>query len=213
MADIGTTRPKGSVPGREQVLDYLIANYKFDTAIDIGCGHGDFFKYLNEKGVQVKGTGIDMMPEDKITYKGFKYIKSNFNDYEPTENYDLIFSSHTIEHNPNTEEFLKNFFKFGKPGGLFCLVWPPPKPQIVGGHVHIFNLGIMMYNIIRTGVNCKNVKMIKVGYNLVIVGEYDFFDLPTLTYNRHEIEMLKDYFPFPAVQAFDGDNPPGVIKL
>lgn len=213
MTKLGSTWGLESIPGRDKILDYLIENYKFTTVIDIGCGKGDFFNYLNDKHVSVKGTGIDMMNESELLYKDFTYIKSNFNDLKINERFDLIFSSHTIEHNPNTEDFLKLFFSLGKPNGIFCLIWPPPKPQIVGGHVHVFNLGLMLYNVIRIGVNCSNVKMLKSGYNLCLIGRYDFFKLPKLTFNAFEIELLKDYFPFLAKQAFNGDNPPNVINL
>ncbi len=213
MIKKGSTWGIDSVPGREAVLDYLVEKYTFKTVIDVGCGKGDFFHYLNKKNIEVEGTGIDMIDEDDIVYKDFTYIKTDFINYEPAEKYDLIFSSHTIEHNPNTDEFIKNFFKFGKDHGIFCLVWPPPKPQIVGGHVHVFNLGLMLYNIIRTGVDCSNVEMIKCGYNLCLVGKFKFFELPELTFNRFEIDMLKQYFPFPAEQAFNGDMPPGIKIL
>lgn len=213
MSKIGTTWDLSSVPGKDTLLNYIVSNYKFNSVIDVGCGKGDFFHYLNNKNIKVDGTGIDMMDEADVLYKDFKYVKSNFNDYESDEKFDLLYTSHTIEHNPDTETFLKNFFKHGKDGGLFCIIWPPPKPQVVGGHVHIFNLGIMLYNIIRTGIDCSKVKLIKVGYNLCIVGEYSYFKLQQLTYNRFEIDMLKNYFPFKAYQAFNGDTPPNTISL
>jgi len=210
---VGSTWNIDSIPGRSHILNYLIQKYKFKTAIDVGCGKGDFFKYLNDKKVNVEGTGIDMMDDKDLIYKDFNYVNCNFSNYESDETYDLIFSSHTIEHNPDTESFIKNFFKLGDDKGLFCLIWPPPKPLIVGGHVHIFNLGLMLYNIIRTGIDCSKVEIFKSGYNLCIMGEYKKIEIKELTYNRFEIDILKKYFPFNARQAFDGDNPPGVKKL
>lgn len=213
MAKAGSQLGMDSIPGRNDIVKYLISNYEFETAIDVGCGKGDFFYYLDKVKPNVQGTGIDMMDEELREYKNFEYIHANFNNYVPDKNYDLIFSSHTVEHNTNTEEFLRSFFKFAKPGGTFCIIWPPPKPQIVGGHVHVFNLGLMLYNIVRIGVDCRNVKLVRKGYNLCIMGEVNFFDLPELTYNRFEIAALGKWFPFAAKQGFNGDNPPGTIIL
>lgn len=209
----GTTHGVASIPGRNLILEYLVENFKFKTVLDIGCGTGDFFYFLHKNNITFKGHGIDLVNSEDIAIHNFKYHKINFLDFKYEFLFDLIFSSHTIEHNPDTEIFLKHMFSLLKPNGIFCLIWPIPKPEIVGGHVHIFNMGLMLYNIVRLGIDCRHVSMIKCGYNQAIIGKYKTFDLPSLTYNRFEIDLLSKYFPFPAKQGFDGDNPPGVKIL
>ena len=210
----GTTHGVESIQGREVLLDYLISHYSFKTVLDIGCGIGDFFYYLKQRNIDVSGYGIDMVdPKDVLRLDNFTYDKLDFNRYTPDRKFDLVFSSHAVEHNANTELFLRKMISSVKEGGIFCLIWPPPKPEIVGGHVHIFNMGLMVYNLIRIGVNCKNVEMLKSGYNLAILGYYKPFDLPTLTHNQFEIQLLEEFFPFPATQGFNGDEPAGLKHL
>lgn len=210
----GTTHGVDSIVGREVLLDYLVSNYAFKTVLDIGCGVGDFFHYLKQKNVDVSGYGIDMIdPQDVLRIENFTYEKIDFNMYTPDRNFDLVFSSHSVEHNANTELFLRKMISCVKEDGIFCLIWPPPKPEIVGGHVHMFNMGLMLYNLIRIGVNCRNVEMLQSGYNLGILGYYKPFDLPKLTHNRFEIQLLKDFFPFPATQGFNGNEPAGLKHL
>jgi SAM-dependent methyltransferase len=212
---IGTTHNiKGKrINDRGLILDELFKRYEFDSVLDIGCGKGDLFNNLNERGIKYTGTGVDLMSKELVEVDTFKYIEADFNNWLTEEKFDLIFTSHVIEHNPNTELFLQNFFSFAKEGGTFCLIWPKPKPRIVGGHVHTFNMGLMLYNIIRTGIDCSKVEMYQAGYNLCILGTVKRFELPELTYNKHEIETFKSKFPFPAIQGFDGDSPSGFKKL
>jgi 2-polyprenyl-3-methyl-5-hydroxy-6-metoxy-1,4-benzoquinol methylase len=198
---------------RNLILKEIIKNHKFDTVLDLGCGIGDLFINLDLLGIKYNGTGVDFLPISEVQSDKFKYIQCNINEWKSDEKYDFVISSHVIEHNPDTESFLNNFFSHTKEGGIFCIIWPNPKYSIVGGHVHIFNMGLMLYNIIRTGIDCSNIRMYKSGYNLCIVGEVKRFTLPELTFNRHEIEILEKYFPFPAVHGFDGNTPPGMKIL
>ena len=212
-AETGTTHGLESIPGRRAIIDYLLAGYSFHSIIDIGCGKGDLFAYLHSRSVDYSGTGIDMIDKDQVRTDLFDYLQGNFDELPGRKRYDLVFSSHTIEHNANTGAFLERYFSQVREGGVFCLIWPPPKSRIVGGHVHVFNLGLMVYNLVRMGIDCREVEMIKSGYNLALLGNYRRFILPKLTYNRHELAFLGQYFPFHATHNFDGDTPPGTIIL
>lgn len=210
----GTTHGLNSIEGREVLLDYLVSRYAFKTVLDIGCGVGDFFYYLHQRNLEVSGSGIDMVdPREVLRLPRFTYQKLDFMEYTPDRQFDLVFSSHTVEHNANTGLFLEKMIACVKEGGIFCLIWPPPKPEVVGGHLHVFNMGLMVYNLVRIGVDCRKVEMLKSGYNLAILGYYTPFDLPPLTHNRFEIHLLKEFFPFPVSQGFNGDAPPGLKVL
>lgn len=48
-----------------------------DSVLDVGCGFGDLFGYLNKQGIKVEYTGIDLSPE--IVEEGKKqYPLANF---------------------------------------------------------------------------------------------------------------------------------------
>lgn len=52
--------PKGQLLRYEMVLNFLEPNGK--SLLDFGCGKGDFFRFLKEKGIHCHYTGIDINP-------------------------------------------------------------------------------------------------------------------------------------------------------
>lgn len=201
----GSTHGATSIPGRDKILQQLLDRVSFRTIVDVGCGVGDFFLYLQQRGVSFEGVGIDMVDEKDLVFRGFEYVRGHLFDVDLPRKFDLVFTSHTIEHVPDTATFLRKFFSLAHRDSHFCIIWPPPKKQIVGGHVHVFNPGLLLYNLVRCGVDCRDSRLFRSGYNLAVIGPYRLFQLPPLTYNRYELETLKRYFPFPVKQGFDGD--------
>lgn len=67
-----------------------------DSVLDVGCGYGDFYDYLNRQGVDVKYTGFDINP-DFIDIAQGKYPGQQFElkdiINEDYEKYDWIISS------------------------------------------------------------------------------------------------------------------------
>ncbi len=122
------------IDGLPKAIKYLCDNFRFKSLLDIGCGEG-LYHNLFPKDVII--TGVDLF--DRIKSKDLEnveYINMNIFDYQTKNKYDCVFSSHVIEHIANTELFLKLFFKFIKEDGIFCIFYPPPKHEVVGGHVH-----------------------------------------------------------------------------
>lgn len=201
--------------GRDEVTRYFVDRYVPESLLDVGCGSGPVWPIFVSMGVAV--TGIDLVPTSlirpEVLGRPISYIEADFLRWQTPRRYDAVYSSHTIEHAPDTERFLTTFFEALVPGGAFCLIWPPPKPAIVSGHVHVFNVGLMLYNLVRLGVNCRNVEMVRCGYCLAVMGRYERFAVPALTHNEGDLDLLAPFFPFRASQGFDGDNPPGLVTL
>lgn len=203
------------IGGRDEVTQYFVDRYEVSSILDIGCGSGPVWPQFFEKRMAV--TGVDLVPQEVAMAghmdRAANYIDGDFLEIQLPDMYDAVYSSHTIEHVPDTERFLMKFFSYLRPGGAFCLVWPPPKPEVVSGHVHVFNLGLMLYNLVRLGVDCRDVEMVRCGYCLALMGRYQRFSLPELTHNEGDLDRLGAFFPFRAHQGFDGDHPAGVVDL
>lgn len=201
--------------GRDDVTRYFADRYAAASVLDVGCGSGPVWSIFVARDIAV--TGIDLVPASlvrpEVDGRPVTYIEGDFLQGRLSRRYDAVYSSHTIEHAPDTERFLTRFFECLVPGGVFCLIWPPPKPAIVSGHVHVFNMGLMLYNLVRLGVDCRHVEMVRSGYCLAIMGTYKTFAVPELTHNEGDLDALGSFFPFGAYQGFDGDNPPGIVTL
>jgi glycosyltransferase involved in cell wall biosynthesis/SAM-dependent methyltransferase len=203
------------VPGRDEITQYFLERYSASSLLDIGCGTGPVWDLFVAKGLQV--TGIDLLPAELVpaTVRGARvaYHAIDFLAASLPQRFDAVYSSHTVEHVPDTERFLRAFFANLDPGGAFCLMWPAPKPEIVSGHVHVFNPGLLLYNLVRLGVDCRAVEVVRCGYSLALLGRYRRFTLPDLTHNEGDLDALAAYFPFRAHQDFNGDQVPGLREL
>lgn len=93
-------------------------------------------------------------------------------------------------------------------GGYLAIIVPPRKPFIVGGHVTLWNAGLVLYNLILAGFDCSEECYIKqYDYNIgIIIKKKTITELPkNLSMDRGDIELLSKYFPFEVEHNFNGD--------
>lgn len=213
--DLKTPRDEATIPGRDEILSVLVKEHEFSNVLDVGCGNGVSFPLLASRGAQV--TGIDILPPHRVNTRlgdGLaEYIEADFMEHTSDQKFDAVVASHIIEHIPDTERFLRQFLSFVSPGGTYCIVWPQPKTAIVGGHVHLFIVGLMLYNLVRIGVDCRDVQILRCNYSLGIIGKHNTFEVPPLTHGAGDIEKLSWWFPFPAAHGFDGQAIPGIRDI
>lgn len=80
------------------------------SLLDVGCGHGDFYAYLMQHGVQVDYTGYDICPEF-VEMAGARYPEARFElrdiqtDGIP-HTFDFVFSSQTFNNRLQHEDNL-----------------------------------------------------------------------------------------------------------
>jgi len=196
---------KSPIEGVTSCIKYLISNYRFNNLIDVGCGYAPYKDLFNN----VCYTGIDLIEND-----GDNFIKQNFNQYDfKDQEYDCVFTSHCIEHQPNIEFFLRKIKSIIKNNGVLCILWPPPKENVVGGHVNMFNPGMLLYNLTRIGFDCSRVRCIHSGYTYGVVGYVSIVNEVDLIYDSGDIELLSHLFPFNAKHAFHGVRDVDLINL
>jgi 2-polyprenyl-3-methyl-5-hydroxy-6-metoxy-1,4-benzoquinol methylase len=86
--------PEGQILRYEMFLK-IAGNFSGKKVLDFGCGKGDFYKYIREKGIPVYYCGIDIN-ENLIKLAGRKYPEAEFiaMDIDETElnrEFDIIF--------------------------------------------------------------------------------------------------------------------------
>jgi SAM-dependent methyltransferase len=199
------------IEGVPQAVKYLYNTYDFLEVVDLGCGKGQYHK-LFPSNVKIHAVdNFKRIESEKLP--NVTYHNMNLFDYNPDRKFDCVMSSHVIEHIPNLDDYIDKHFSLLKDDGVFCILFPKPKGQIVGGHVHIYNMGLILYNLVRNGIDCSKAKMVAKGHTLGVMSQYKKFDLPVLKSNRYDIDLLSKYFPFNAKHAFDGARIKGIVNL
>jgi len=85
--------PKGQIMHYECLLDIGDINGK--SILDYGCGKGDFYQFLKDRGIDVKYTGLDINP-DLIETANSKFPECRFEVFdieeeELDEDFDYVF--------------------------------------------------------------------------------------------------------------------------
>jgi hypothetical protein len=174
----------------------LIESYDFHTLLDVGCGdgaHSDFFK-KNNKIV----TSTDYQSN---------YSKCIIGDYNLLnfEEHDCLWVSHILEHQLNANNFLKKIRKDTKNEGIVCITVPPLKNNIVGGHVSLWNAGLLLYHLVLSGFDCKDCSIKKYKYNISVIARAANFEIPKLNYDSGDITLLNPWLPEFCDEGFNGD--------
>jgi len=183
-----------------QALDVALERFEFQTVLDIGSGQG-------LHAARFRAAGKRVVTLDASDHWGRPDVLGRLEDFDAVERFDLIWASHVLEHQVNPGAFLAKARALIAPGGFFAITVPPAKDQIVGGHVTIWNEGLLVYNLILAGFDCANVSVKRYGYNITAMGRAVTADLPRLTQDCGDIELLARFFPWPVAQGFNGCAP------
>ncbi|MBS4041253.1 MAG: class I SAM-dependent methyltransferase [Flavobacteriales bacterium] len=198
--------PFDQVPFAGETLQYVIKNYEFEDVLDVGSGegkHSDIFKLFN-KNV----TSIDFGKSVYFEKRSSKHacVFGDYYSYNFNKKFDLIWASHVLEHQPNPNLFLKKIFNDLKENGILAITAPPLKHEIVGGHVTLWNAGLLLYQLVLAGFNCKEASIKSYGYNIsVVLQKKTIKELPELSYDSGDITLLSDYLPKGLNEPFDGN--------
>lgn len=199
----------------QKILDKLL-ECEFDTVLDVGAGKFDHSRIFNDHGKIV----------DAVDYGNSVYFNSNtsnidfinelhigdFNKIEFDKTYNAIWCSHILEHQTNVGLFLRKLYDLLDDDGYLAIVVPPRKPLIVGGHVTIWNAGLILYNLVLAGFDCSDAKILQYDYNIGVIirkKSVDIKDYENISMDKGDIELLSKYFPFDAKHDFNGD----ILKL
>lgn len=83
-----------------------ITNYKENASVlDLGCGNGNFLKYLRKENSSLKLTGIDFYQNKPV--EGINFINSDIYSWNFDCKYDVVVSLAVIEHVQDIKKFIK----------------------------------------------------------------------------------------------------------
>ena len=184
-----------------------VIELKPQTLLDVGAGKCEQSKEFSKHGIKV--TAIDIGNKPDILPEGIEYVQGFFENVTFLKKFDCVWSSHVLEHTLNPQLFIKQIVENCKEGGYIAITVPPMKHQIVGGHVNLFNAGIIMYRLVLAGINCSRAMIKSYGYNIsVIVQKHSISEdlLSKLVFDNGDIETISKYLPEGHnYQGFNGD--------
>ncbi len=165
------------------------------TILDIGSGTGDHAGMFRDFGFKVTTLDISGKPDIRAAYLKWLFPKP----------FDCIWCSHVLEHQVNPGLFLNKCRWDLKKEGLFAVTVPPRKDEIVGGHVTLWNAGILLYQLILAGFDCARASVLTEGYNVSVLVRKKTAELPVLSHDHGDVDRLSGFFPVAVSEGFDGN--------
>ena len=212
--DEWSVRSGHSVLGGE-ALDRLLEYEDIKTVLDIGSGAGDQAKIMRDAGLDV--TTISYKSNGEAIEPHLVGDFMNLLIGVPEDGFDAIWASHVLEHQLDVGSFLRKCFRLLKDDGVLVITVPPAKTDIVGGHMSIWNTGLLIYNLIMAGFDCSEARVSGCythihgvqPYNLSVIVRKKRADLPDhIERDDGDIGKLQQFFPVPMAHGFDGELPP-----
>jgi SAM-dependent methyltransferase len=167
------------------------------TVLDVGAGEGEHARIMRAAGRIVVTVSL-CAPADHV---------GDFLAWDSSQRFDAIWACHVLEHQVNPGLFLKACRERLKPGGVLAVTVPPAKHDIVGGHVTLWNAGLLLYHLILAGFDCRQARVGAYGYNISVLVRRSDIELPRLANDHGDIARLAKWFPVPVVEGFDGELP------
>lgn len=179
-----------------EALAYVLEKFDFETVLDVGCGEGLQAKEFLKSGKNVTCIDYGKSVNFEVNHNKAKVIIEDFNKHEFNETYDLVWCAHVLEHQLNVYNFLHKVHACMKEGGILVICVPIMSDICSSGHVTIWNVGLLMYNLILAGFDCKESKAFRTGREIGIVVVKKTIDvLNDISYDSGDLKILRKYFP------------------
>lgn len=125
--------------------------------------------------------------------------------------FDVVWGSHSLEHVRNVGDYLDQVVRSCREGGIIALTVPPFRSRVSGGHLSVWTGGLLLYNMVMSGIDCAEARVKRYGYNVSVVVE-GFRDIRKelegldLVYDRGDLEELRRFLPVEVVNdRFEGE--------
>jgi SAM-dependent methyltransferase len=167
------------------------------TVLDVGSGGGEQAGAFAAAGRDVTCVdyGISTYAREGGAPAGCKMIVGDFNALAVDRRYDLVWSSHTLEHQPNVGLFLAKLNAFCRDGGWVCVTVPVCHRAMWGGHLTLWTPGLLAYNLALTGIDLSAAELIHGRREFSLLFQPTPAALPTLAFDSGDIAALGPLLP------------------
>lgn len=160
------------------VFSRLCARYDFTTVLDVGCGTGEHVRAFQAAGKTVRG--IDWRWDQDFLTTALDPV-------------DCVWACHVLEHQPDPSAFLRRCLALAR--RVCALVVPPLKDPCVGGHCTLWNAGILLYQLVLAGTDCRGARVRTQDYDVAVLVEPSPIVLPPLQRDHGDLATLRPYLP------------------
>ena len=186
-------------------IQKLLDEYAFDTVLDIGCGAGEHSEAFLRHGKKVTALDYGKSIYFEKNQGRIDTLIGDFNNMEFDRQFDCVWASHILEHQKNVGFFLSKVFEVTKEGGVVCLTVPPLQDEILGGHVSIWNAGLLLYNLVHAGFDCREARIRRYDYNISVIVKKRTASLPELVFDNGDVNRIARFLPEGFREGFNGD--------
>lgn len=140
--------------------------------LDIGCGHGFLITEAKARGALVSGVEPSVKHAARLSEKGFEVFTGTLEQFvaEQREPYDLVTSSHVLEHSSNPGQFLKFAGSLLAEDGLLCAEVPNADWQtIYGSHpvsIHTAHLAYHTERSLKALFETSGLNVLSISFGL-----------------------------------------------
>jgi hypothetical protein len=107
-----------------------------------------------------------------------------------------IWCSHVLEHQRNPGLFLDKIFEELQENGLLAITVPPARSRLAGGHVTIWNLTVLLYQLVLAGFDCSEAVVLEYGYNIsCVLRKKSRPVLQGLVFDKGDEKIINRFFP------------------
>lgn len=193
-------------------LSYLLAQPQLHSVLDVGSGGGEHALQFALAGKQVHCVdfGVSVYARQSKVLDQLADMSSvrrsigDFMELQDVAKYDLVWCSHVLEHQPNANLFLKRCFDLVADEGWLAITVPPLKHPIVGGHVSLWNAGLVLYQMVLAGNDCSDAVVMNYGYNISVLVRRRPIIVPALEFDSGDIGRISRFLPAGCSEGFDG---------
>jgi len=108
--------------------------------LDLGCRQGYLFDYLKDLNISLYGMDISESAINMLKARGFDGEQGDMHYFNFNEKFDMIISSHSLEHCPDPPKVIINIYQSLKTNGHTIIAIPiEKKKEPHGAHFHPFS--------------------------------------------------------------------------
>lgn len=190
-----SNQPYGKFRGFQALENCLQLPMK--TVADIGSGGGEHANTFCKQGLDVTCVdyGTSIYAERASLQNDIKIIYTDFLKWKNEIQYDLVWASHILEHQRNVGVFIEKLIAVCKPDGYICITVPFPHRNIWGGHLTLWQPGLLAYNIVMCGIDLSDAQMLYGYREMSIIFKPKKVTLPNITFDNGDVTKLQHLFP------------------